>query len=160
MGRWELLGTARVSPTDAPRLLLVVSLRCADGDPPPASNLLRINVSKEITNYSMRFGGDGHDASASGRRLPLGSTLGRFGANATPYAPLLPNGTAPRIHQHMASTHGHHGPGTGKTWGVYRFSLAVTHLQARGIPNMEPKKTPSPLVSMRPSLRSTAQTRG
>lgn len=99
LGRWELLGTARVSPTDAPRLLLVVSLRCADGDPPPASNLLRINVSKEITNYSMRFGGDGHDASASGRRLPLGSTLGRFGANATPYAPLLPNGTAPRIHQ-------------------------------------------------------------
>lgn len=29
LGRWELLGTARVSPTDAPRLLLLVSLRCA-----------------------------------------------------------------------------------------------------------------------------------
>lgn len=52
--------------------------------------------------------------------------------------------------RHMASTHGYHGPGTGKTWGVYRFSLAVTHLQPRGIPNIEPKKkkkTPSPLVS-------------
>lgn len=46
--------------------------------------------------------------------------------------------------RHMASTHGHHGPGTGKTWGVYRFSLAVTHLQARGIPNIEPKKKHHP----------------
>lgn len=61
LGRWELLGTARVSPTDAPRLLLLVSLRCAA--------LTAIHTSKQSAE-DQRFQGNNKLFNEVWRRWP------------------------------------------------------------------------------------------